>query len=170
MEIRKPIESDWEGRIKDIHIELCMRSIGDVTPQIFVNKARAEEMGVALPDNNQFHMFTDQVRVKFGEMIVNKKTVETDGSRTMYELIQKLPVGKPSKDNKFVYGFKNAIIRLEDVMLPVDGIEFTYDTHESTEHIAIYGEDSIMAIVKNITDGSERNIDKFGRVNVRESV
>ena len=170
MEIRKPIDSDWEGRIKDIHIELCMRSIGDVTPQIFVDKARAEEMSVTLPDNNQFHMFTDQVRVKFGEMIVNKKTVETDGSRTMYELIQKLPVGKPSKDNKLVYAFKNAIIRLEDVMLPVDGIEFTYDTHESTEHIAIYGEDSIMAIVKNITDGSERNIDKFGRVSVRESV
>lgn len=170
MEIRKPIDSDWEGRIKDIHVELCMRSIGEVTPQIFVNKARAEEMGLTLPDNNQFHMFTDHVMVEFSEMIVNKKTVETDGYRTIYELIRKLPVGKPSKDNKFVYGFRNAIIRLEDVTLPVDGIEFTYDTHESTEHIAIYGEDSIMAIVKNITDGSETRIDKFGRVGIRESV
>ena len=143
-----------------------MRSIGKVTPQIFVNKARAKEMGLPLSDNNQFYMFTDQVMVEFGKMIVNKKTVETDGSRTMHELIQKLPVGKPSKDNKFVYGFINAIIRLEDVTLPVDGIEFTYDTHESTEHIAIYGEDSIMAIVKNITDGSETRIDKFGRVSI----
>lgn len=90
-------------------IELCMRSIGEVTPQIFVNKARAEEMGLTLPDNNQFHMFTDQVMVEFSEMIVNKKTVETDGCRTMHELIRKLPVGKPSKHNKFVYGFRNAI-------------------------------------------------------------
>lgn len=170
MEIRKPIESDWEGRIKDIHFELCMRSIGNVTPQVFVNNARAEEMGVTLPEDNQFHMFTDHVIIEFGEMIANKETVETDSSRTMYELIQKLPVGKPSTDNKYVYAFKNAIIRLEDTVLPIDGIEFTYDTHESIEHIAIYGEDSIMAIVKNITDGSETHIDKFGRVSIREKV
>ncbi len=135
MEIRKLFDSDWEDRIKDIHVELCMRSIGEVKPQVFVNKAHAEEMGIILPENNQFHMFTWEVRIEFGEMIVNMKTVEADGSRTMHELIQKLPVGKPSKDNKFVYGFKDATIYLEDLTLPVDGIEFIYDTHESTEHI-----------------------------------
>ena len=170
MEIRKPIDSDWEGSIKDIHIELCVRSIGEVTSQIFVNKARAEEMGVSLPDNNQFHMLTDRVIVEFGEMIIDKKIVETDDSRTMYELIKNLPVGTPSKDNKYVYAFKKATIRLKDVALPIDSIEFIYETHESTEHIVIYGEESIMAIVKNITDGSETCIDKFGRVSIRESV
>ena len=170
MEIRKPIDSDWKGRIKDIHVELCMRFIGKVTPKIHINKTRAEEMNITLPVNNQFHMFSDQVRVEFGEMIVNEKVVENGGIKTVHELEQKLPVGKPSKDNKFVYVFKDAMIYLDDVTLPVDGIEFTYDTHESTEHIAIYGEDSIMAIVKNITDGSETHIDKYGRVSVRESV
>lgn len=170
MEVRKPIDSDWEGRIKDIHVELCMRFIGEVRPQIFVDKARAEEMGITLPENNQFNMFTDQVKVKYDEIIINRKTVENNGSKTMYELIRKLPVGKPSKDNKFIYEFKDATIYLEDLTLPVDGIEFTYDTYESTEHIAIHGEDSIMAIVKNITDGSETRIDKSGRVSIRESV
>lgn len=169
MEIRKPIDSDWEGRIKDIHVEMRVRSIGAVRPQILVNKTRAEKMGITLPEDNQFQMFTDQVRVEFSEMTVNKKTVETDGSRTMHELIQKLPVGEPSKDNKLVYWFKDATLYLDDIMLPVDGIEFTYDTHESTEHIAIYGEDSIMAIVKNIIDGSEVHIDRFGRVSLREA-
>lgn len=170
MEIRKPVDSDWDGRIKDIHFELCMRYIGEVTPQIFVNKARAEEMRIILPENNQFYMFTDQVMIEFDEMLVNKEIVETNDSSSIYELIRKLPVGNPSKNNKFTYGFKNAIIRLGDVALPVDGIVFTYDTHESTEHITIYGEDSIMAIVKNITEGSETHIDRFGRVSIRESV
>lgn len=103
-------------------------------------------------------------------MNVNNKIIETDGSCTMYELIQKLPVREARENNKYVFGFKDATICMEDLTLPVDGIGFTYETYESTEHIAIYGEDSIMAIVKNIADGSETHIDKFGRVNLRESV
>ena len=170
MEIRKPIDSDWKGRIKDIHLNFSMKYLGEVKPHVFVNKERAKEMGITLPENNQFHMFTDQVRVEFGEMVVNKKTIETDGSKTIYELIQKLPVEKPSKDNKFFYGFKTADIYFEDLKLPVDGIEFTYNIYESTDHMVIYGEDSIMAIVKNITDGSETSIDKYGRVSLRESI
>lgn len=59
MEIRKPIDSDWEGRIKDIHVELCMISFGKVEPHIFVNIVRAEEMGITLPENNQFLKNTD---------------------------------------------------------------------------------------------------------------
>ncbi len=170
MEIRKPFDSDWEGRIKDIHLELRIGTVGEVTLQIFVNKVRAEEMGLTVPATNEFHVSMDQITVEFDKMIVNKGTFETDGSRTLYELIKKLPVGKPSKDNKFVYAFKNATIRVEDLVLPIDRIELTYNTYESTEHIDIYGEDSIMAIVKNITDGSETRIDKFGRVSIREGV
>ena len=170
MEIRKPIDRDWEGRVKDIHVQLCMKSIGEVKPRVIINQARAEEMGIALPENHRVPMSTDQVTVEFGEMIVDQKVVETNGSRTAYELIQKLPVGTPGEDHHFVYGFQNAFLHLEDLTLPVDGIEFSYHTYESTEHIAIYGEDSIMAIVKNITDGSEMHIDKYGRVRIRECV
>lgn len=170
MEIRHPIDKDWEGRIKNIHLDLCLRTIGEIRPQIFVNKTRVAELGIAPPENKEFNKLTDQVRIDFDKMVVDKKTVDEKNSKTVYELIQKLPVGNPGRGNKFVFAFQNATIHLENMDLPLDGIEFTYDTHESTEHITIYGEDSIMAIVKNITDGSENTIDQFGRVHIRESI
>lgn len=170
MEIRHPIDKDWEGRIKNIHLDLCLRTIGEIRPQIFVNKTRVAELGIAPPENKEFNKLTDQVRIDFNKMVVDKKTVDEKNSKTVYELIQKLPVGNPGRGNKFVFAFQNATIHLENMDLPLDGIEFTYDTHESTEHITIYGEDSIMAIVKNITDGWENTIDQFGRVHIRESI
>ena len=59
---------------------------------------------------------------------------------------------------------------MDDQALPIDGIVFTYDVHETVERITIKGDKAIKAIVKNVQDGSETNIDEFGRVNVREKV
>ena len=106
MEIRHPIDKDWEGRIKNIHLDLCLRTIGEIRPQIFVNKTRVAELGIAPPENKEFNKLTDQVRIDFDKTVVDKKTVDEKNSKTVYELIQKLPVSNPGRGNKFVFAFQ----------------------------------------------------------------
>ena len=115
-------------------------------------------------------MQTDQIRIDYERMIVNKIAVEEKGSKTIHDLIQKLPMGNPSEDNRFLVKFENALIHLSGYDLPIDGIGFTYDIIESSEQIDIRGDDVIKALVKNITDGSEQTIDRFGRIKNRESI
>lgn len=161
MEIRHPIDSDWEGRMRNMHLEFKIRSIDNVEPKIFINRAKAEEQGVKLPENNLFCEFTDQVKIHFEKMIVDKNVVAEKDSKTMYDLVNRLPVGAPSTGNQFAFAFENATIHFHDTDYPLDGVVFTYD---------IYGDEVIKAIVKNITEGTEIHIDRFGRVSGRESV
>lgn len=43
MQIREPLESDWRGYIKDIHINYTFRFVVNVRPHIYVNKEWTEE-------------------------------------------------------------------------------------------------------------------------------
>lgn len=43
MQIREPLESDWRGYIKDIHINYTFRFVVNVRPHIYVNKEWIEE-------------------------------------------------------------------------------------------------------------------------------
>jgi len=56
------------------------------------------------------------------------------------------------------------IFNSSHTILPIDAIEFTYDIYESKDYINVFGEDVIKAIVKNITEGTESHIDKYGTV------
>lgn len=170
MEIRQPKDGDWEGRLRNISFQLSMRSVGKIRTGLVINKRKAEEMGVTIPESNEIRMQTDQIRIDYERMIVNKIAVEEKGSKTIHDLIQKLPMGNPSEDNRFLVKFENALIHLSGYDLPIDGIGFTYDIIESSEQIDIRGDDVIKALVKNITDGSEQTIDRFGRIKNRESI
>jgi len=102
--------------------------------------------------------------IHFEEMIINQKVIEKNSQIQLTDLAGKLPVGEPSTGNVFVFKFKNGIINLEDVDLPIDAIQFTYDTCESVERIAINGEDEIKAIIKDKADGSITQIRRNGKV------
>ena len=170
MEIRPPIDSDWDGRIKDINIELHVRSMRNVSTQLFINKAKAEEMGVVPSVQDQYHMNPDAVSISFGQMRIGEATIEEHGIKTMQELVRLLPQHSVGKECVCSFSFEDAVIHIDDQALPIDGIVFTYDVHETVERITIKGDKAIKAIVKNVQDGSETNIDEFGRVNVRDSL
>lgn len=168
MEIRQMKDSDWERRLRNIGFRITMRTVGEIRSELAINKKKAEEMGVTIPENNEICMQTDQTRIDYERMIVNKNIVEEKGSKTMNDLIQKLPMEKLGNDNHFLFQFEDALIHLDGHDLPVDGIGFTYDVIESSEQIDIRGDDVIIALVKNIIDGSEQTIDRFGHVKNRE--
>ena len=165
MEIRHPIDSDWDGRIKDIHIELHALSIGNIVPQLFLNKARAEKIGTIPSVKNLYHMYPDAVCIEYGKMINEEMAIEEHGMTNVQELIRRLPQRNVFKGCTYRYDFEDATICLNNQIYPIDSIVFEYDVCETVEHITIQGDNVIKAIVRNINDGSEVNIDKLGRVN-----
>lgn len=166
MEIRQPVESDWKGRIKDIHIELSVLTVGNVRPQIFVSKDRADEMGISLPEETGFHAWTNEVIFEFSKMTIEDENFDGYKSASMVDIINKLPRAEFGEGKQVMVTFVDGLLNLKGSVIPIDAIEFTYDICESKENINIYGDDVIKAIVKNITEGTETHIDKFGAVSV----
>lgn len=167
MEIRHPLESDWKGRMKNIHLNFHMKGIDNIRPEIFVDIDRMKEKK-ELPQERECTMFrSDQVQVSFDKMIMNDKVVAENDSKTMHELLQKLPTDKPGKDKKYLFSFENAIFSSVDGEVPIKHIGITYDVYETIEQRHIWGNEVIKAIVKNITDGTERSINRYGEVNTR---
>lgn len=165
MEIRHPNDKDWNGRIKNFQIDLHVRTITNISTQVFVDEKRLKELNVCLPDGKDAgRSYSGFTMIHFEEMIINQKVIEKNSQIQLTDLAGKLPVGEPSTGNVFVFKFKNGIINLEDVDLPIDAIQFTYDTCESVERIAINGEDEIKAIIKDKADGSITQIRRNGKV------
>ena len=169
MEIRHPIESDWEGKIKDIHLSIHMRGKDNIRPVILVDKERIEEKNQWLiPEEKAcLRHRSDQVCVSFDKMIIGDEVVAENSSKTMQELFEELPTDELGKDKKFVFSFENAIFSSADSEVPVTQIRIIYDVYEVVEQTNILGDKVIKAIVKNITDGTEHSINKFGEVKAR---
>ena len=165
MEIRHPIEADWDGKMKNIHIELITQTIGDVHPQIIVNKQRAEEMDIPLPKEKGFYSRSDSILISYDKMTVGDKnySVEEKSMLDLIKIIQTLD-SEAGKGKKLRFSFENGMITLDGMELPIDAIVFTYDIREHKDDIHINGDDVIRAIVKNITEKTEIHIDRFGRV------
>lgn len=166
MEIRHPIDVDWEGKLKNIHLELITHTITNVCPQIFVNKERAEEMNLLLPERKRFNSMSDSVEIEFDRMSACEK-VFTEDKKTMLEMLGLIQAYDTNAGigKKQVFSFVNGIITLNGLKLPIDAIEFSYDIREYKDNMHINGDEVIRAIVKNITEKTEVHIDKFGRVN-----
>ena len=156
--------------MRNVHLVLNMKSIGKVESHILVDKERAEKQSIGLLADKSFCAITDQVQICFEKMMIDKNVVAESAALTMQDLIRRLPVGEPAKNNKFKFDFKNGIMCFDNIDWPVKGIEFVYDAYQLTDHIDIYGDDVIKAIVKNITEGTETQMDKFGRASSRESL
>lgn len=167
MEIRHPIDKDWEGKMKDFHITLHIQTIGKVTPKIYIDGDRLAKMNTTLPKNMQFVANSGLTIIKFSELSIDGKSIATNDTITMQDLINKLPVNEAGQDKECLCGLRGGWLQFGKMTYPLTAIKFNYEVHEHIENIDIYGDDVIKAIVKNITDKTEIHIDKFGRVNNR---
>ena len=59
MQIREPLESDWDGCIKDIYIKYILRSIINVRPILYVDLDWANANGVTAENLSSFHGRSD---------------------------------------------------------------------------------------------------------------
>ena len=167
MEIRKPTEKDWEGRMRNIHFEYHIRTIQNVRPQIIASKSTSDELKRELECAGGFSGQTDQIFVDYGKVICDDKVLMEDGRCTMLELINLLPNDKIQNDCRCMYIVEGGIVHGYDLSFPIDRVEIVYDMCESVVHSEIRGDDVIKAIVKDITEGSEIHVDSFGEVRNR---
>ncbi len=164
MEIRHPIEKDWEGKIRHIHLELNVCDIQNVHTSIVVDIEKFKKMNITQLDRKRFIAKSDAVIVDFSEMVACEQTF-AEGKKSMHDMVKIIQAydSKPGVGKKQIFSFSNGVINHEGMKLPIDAIEFTYDICMYKDNIHINGDDVIKAIVKNIIEKTELHIDKFGR-------
>lgn len=157
VQIREPLESDWRGYIKDIHINYTFRFVVNVRPHIYVNKEWIEENEIKQKIAG-FKEKSDQT------YIVKNKGLTNEDRITVKQLIDKLPSDEEGRDRRYLFEFDNAYLEYEDEYIKIDKIEFTYDVEFSydTQHISMMN--MARAIVNNVITGESFLIDITGNV------
>lgn len=157
VQIREPLESDWRGYIKDIHINYTFRFVVNVRPHIYVNKEWTEENEIKQKITG-FKEKSDQT------YIVKNKGLTNEDRITVKQLIDKLPSDEEGRDRRYLFEFDNAYLEYEDEYIKIDKIEFTYDVEFSydTQHISMMN--MARAIVNNVITGESFLIDITGNV------
>lgn len=158
-ELRFPTEKDWEGRTKNIHINMSIFS----TPI----KNRILDMDMEWIVKNTSFKEGDKLEVGFC-MNNEIKIVDIAGKEitNLYELENKLPHNwKPGTDLKHRYDFEDAYLTSpNDKPMKIKGIEYTYDVISAKQETVIEGEKIAKAILKDIKTGNITFIDKKGNV------
>lgn len=158
--IRHPIDEDWEGRVRNIFIQMNLNFLDNIRLQLVVNKEKAGNMELL----DGFHGSGENT-VTYDEMTDLSGKKYTAGFSTMQDLINMLPREyEASQDCRYSYKFKNGLF---EEKYPIDEIVFTYDINISNREYGLCGDDMIKAIVKDVTEGAETIVDKFGRVSER---
>ncbi|MFH1314704.1 MAG: restriction endonuclease [Candidatus Eisenbacteria bacterium] len=162
-ELRFPVEKDWEGRVKNIVLEMTAFSV-IVAQRIPIADQEWVRANLNLPDMGE------ERRTLAGyenEILI----VDSSGQRLsdFYELKSKLPhnwaVGE---------GFEHTFDLGDDAFLPmpglgpvkITGVKFVYDVLSTTEKVVSPGEAIAKAILRDVKTGRIQFFDNAG--NVRE--
>lgn len=166
MEIRHPVESDWKGKIKDIHVELVITALDDVHSKILVDKEKMKAMGITQDVVEGTYLSPINTVISFEAMIIAKDIIAENSSISIQEMLNMIQRqdSTPGEGKRCTITFKNGFFAHNGYDLPVTAIEFTYSVCASKEYVNIYGDEMIKAIVKNITENTESHINKFGQV------
>lgn len=184
MEIRHPTDDDWKGKMRNLQLILELHSIDNVSPLIVVDKERVASNRVELSKINKLriHAMSNQVFVEYDEMesvsfcngLKKDSAIKSEkNTKSIYDLITMLPRKEAVQGLTHMFRFKNGVVHYSDeesnktIELPVTQINFTYDVHLSKEKVEINGDDFIEAIVKNLSDGTQKTIDRFGQIENR---
>lgn len=157
-ELRFPTEKDWEGRVKDIiiNIHAFTTNIKKREPQIDVNW---------LLKNTSYKEVEE---ISLEGLTTDFLIVDSKGSKItdFYELESKLPYDwKEATDIEHKYSFDDAFLVLPNGnKFKLDGVCYVYDVlSDSTENV-LEGEVITKAIFKDIKSGVIKFLDKNGEV------
>lgn len=146
LEIRKPNAADWEGKIKDIHIDIGVKSVANVRPMIVVDQEWCNEYLEGKVENiKQVQARTDAVYID---------DIEAGEKKMVKDIINTLPVDRVAKDLRWKQSYRRAFFVSQDLKIKIDEIEILYDVQEDHEKIVIKGDEVVAAIVKNLQSGN----------------
>lgn len=185
MEIRHPTDNDWKGRMRNLQFNIEMYSIDNIKPCFIIDIERMKNHDDRLIKNDKisFRAMSNQVFIEFDEM---KSTSTCDGlekddiiseksTKSLYDLINMLPRREVRKGIEHFFIFKKGVVRYTNeeskktIEMPLKQLIFTYDVCCSKEEFRINGDDVIKTIVKNLSDGTQKTIDRFGQITLRQN-
>ena len=187
MEIRHPTENDWKGRMRNLQFNIEMYSIDNIKPRFIIDQERIKDHDdrLIINDKLSFRAMNNQVFVEFDEMTSTSScdglargymTISEKSTKSIYELINMLPRREAKKGIEHIFEFINGVVRYTNkeskktIELPLKQIVFTYDAFCSSEQLEINGDDVIKTIVKDLSDGTQKTIDRFGQITIRENM
>lgn len=157
-ELRFPSESDWEGRIKDIAIEMSALSI-DI-------KQRKLDIDMDWLFKNTAYEEGDQIDLSgMGDEI---KIVDAEGnSVTDFHTIESALPHEWKKEvaRKHKEKFTDAFLKSpKGELFKINGISYVYDVNSETEESVTEGENIAKAILRDVTSGNIKFYDTHGSV------
>lgn len=147
MQIREPLESDWDGCIKDIYIKYILRSIINVRPILYVDLDWANANGVTAENLSSFHGRSDCT------FVVANKGQTDERKDSLKTFIDKLPSRDEGKNLTHTEKFDNAFIEYDNISIKVRAIKFVYDVHFSYDQQHIDAMNLAKAVVNNVITG-----------------
>lgn len=176
LEIRHPTDKDWNGRMRDVHIELHYLCKTNFHVSFVVDKEWVEQNHIDKPEN--FHGWTDKTIVEFAN-------AQADGcvSKSLLDFIRELPSDASGRGFEKVYKYDDAFLVYREfddsdqicgnnmeARFKILGFKIVYDVKDYVDNVDIYGDNIVMAIVKNLKEHSEKTVSWDGRVWDRNTV
>ena len=157
-EARVPTEKDWEGRIKDIVIQL-----GVVTTDIIKREPILDKEWII---ENEVMEEGEEITIKGFNNELKLYDSNDKEITSFYDLEQKLPHNwEREKKLSHTYFFEDAYMYVNDKKLKIKAIKYTYNVNRGEEKVMSEGEKIIKAILKDVKTGKIDAIREDGGVN-----
>ena len=159
MEIRHPTDADWEGRMRDIHIDIHMFTIANPNVKFTID---GKWMRVNYPDEKLITEFCEKTDEVYIEDTSNNTVIN------MLDIINRLP--RSEKGTGFIYEceYSDAYIVSKKYRYKLSKLEFRYDVHESIDTVPLYGDKLVKSIVLNTLEEKMQTVFNDGRIVDRE--
>ena len=150
VEMRKPNDADWEGKIKSIHITLWL-----VQPEFYdlelVQPSQQVEAGIQVTASGKDIMIKEPAKeFKTLDQVVNDTT--SSATQSNQEVEVKFPTGTTMQ----IRGFDKHPV--------IDAIRFKVRYHDYKDDIVIDGDEAIRLIVKEVFEERQFHIGHDGRI------
>ena len=155
VEIRRPNDMDWEGKIRNIHIDINYQYASNLKIRVDVDGKWAKENGItgfSMPLTDPNFIVIDDI--------------DNNDTQTLAELTKPLNADIPGKGNIKQHIYTNAFLinKMTEERYKILKLTFEYDVNVYTDFLDIYGDKVVSAIVKNITEGTTKYIRFDGSV------
>lgn len=161
-EIREPNAADWDGRVKDIELNLHVRNMTVTSWQ----PLPTGEYFDSVPNGEEVQITTG---FRTDEPIVFKD--EDGSSLSRNDLDDLVPFDyEAGAGFEYFVDLPGHTLKLDNLEIPIYGISYVYDISFDTEKIKIEGERLAKAIVQDVAQGDIKFFDTKGRAhNVRSA-
>jgi hypothetical protein len=155
-EVRAPSDSDWDGKIKDIHVNMHI-----VMPRITSFAPRVSQAFRFKMTEGQVMQF--QLRGLSHDPIIFD---QAGAVKISYEDLRRgLPAGiTPAVGRTHFVSLPEHILKVDGTDLEIDGVDIVYDVDVDTVTTSVLGQALVRAVVKDVETGALKFVANTGKV------